>query len=483
MSRLKQLSKDSLIYGLGGAVGKGFSFFLLPIYTRVFTPADYGNIEMMSIVVSLVTAFLSLGLDSAQSFFFYEQRASGKEAQKTLITSIFQWRIFWGGPIVILATLGAPLINAFFFGNKMVLSSFVISFSGAFFGVIMNQSMEIFRLKYQAWTFMILTICNTILASGLVLIFVLIFHQGIAGFFLGSSISGLIVGIVGWILAREYLDFSGFKTSWWPRLIRFGLPLLPAELGFFAMNTCDRWFVQKFHGEDALGIFSVAAKFTLLLAFVIDMFRKAWWPIAMDSMHSNDGPETFRMISRLYMGVGTASIVYLTFLSPFLVNTLTSVSFHSSYRIVGVMAWQSLFYGFYMIGSAGIWKAKKTYLTSILMGITGVLNVILNFLWVPQFGGIGAAFANSLSYFVWIMISLVISEKYWPINLPIKLLLFQIIIGALAVFYLNFNQHSFLNAAIFAHIVVIILLLSAISNKSKRIIYAKLQEFYNKIKL
>ncbi len=480
MSRLKQLSNDSLIYGFGGAVGKGISFFLLPIYTRVFTPADYGNIEMMSIVVSLLTAFLSLGLDSAQSFYFFEQRSNGKEAQKTLITSIFQWRIFWGVAIVILATLGAPLINAFFFGSKLALSGFAISFSGAFFGVIMNQSMEIFRLKYKAWIFMILTVGNTVLASGLVLIFVLIFHQGIIGFFLGSAVSGLIIGSIGWILAREYLDLSGLKTKWWPRLIRFGLPLLPAELGFFAMNTSDRWFVRHFHGEDALGIFSVGAKFALLLAFVIDMFRKAWWPVAMDSMHSDDGPETFRTIARLYMGVGVAAIVYLTYLSPFLVNALTSVSFHSSYGIVGVMAWQSLFYGFYMIGSAGIWKAQKTYLTSVLMGVTGLLNVLLNFLWVPQYGGMGAALANSISYFVWILVSMIISEKYWPIKLPIKMLLFQIIIGSLAVFYLNSNLHSAFTAAVFTHVVVIILLLSAINNKTQKMILNKIQKLYNK---
>ncbi len=480
MSRLKQLSKDSLIYGLGGAVGKGISFFLLPVYTRVFTPADYGNIEMMSIVVSLLTAFLSLGLDSAQSFYFFEQRANGKEAQKALITSIFQWRIVWGGVIVILSTLGAPLINAFFFEGKLALSGFAISFAGAFFSVIMNQSMEIFRLKYKAWIFMILTVGNTVLASGLVLIFVLIFHQGIIGFFLGSTISALIIGCIGWILAREYLDFSELKIKLWPRLMKFGLPLLPAELGFFAMNASDRWFVRHFHGEDALGIFSVGAKFALLLAFVIDMFRKAWWPVAMDSMHSDDGPETFRTIARLYMGVGVAAIIYLTFLSPFLVNVLTSVSFHSSYGIVGVMAWQSLFYGFYMIGSAGIWKAEKTYLTSILMGITGVLNVILNFLWVPKYGGMGAAFANSVSYFVWIMVSLIISEKYWRINLPIKMLLSQIIIGALAVFYLNNIQHSALTAAIITHFVVIILLLSAINNKSKKVIFGKIRELFNK---
>jgi len=44
MSRLIQLGKDSLVYGLGGILAKGLSFLLLPVYTRIFTPADYGTI-------------------------------------------------------------------------------------------------------------------------------------------------------------------------------------------------------------------------------------------------------------------------------------------------------------------------------------------------------------------------------------------------------------------------------------------------------
>lgn len=52
MSRLKQLGKDSVVYGLGGILAKSVSLFTLPIYTRIFTPADYGTIEMLGVLTS-----------------------------------------------------------------------------------------------------------------------------------------------------------------------------------------------------------------------------------------------------------------------------------------------------------------------------------------------------------------------------------------------------------------------------------------------
>ena len=69
------------------------------------------------------------------------------------------------------------------------------------------------------------------------------------------------------------------------------------------------------------------------MALAVETFRKAWWPISMDAMQSDDGPETFRMISRLYMGLGVAAVIILTLLSPWLVRLLTAPAFHSAWPI------------------------------------------------------------------------------------------------------------------------------------------------------
>lgn len=476
--RLRQLAKDSVIYGIGGAAGNGITFFMLPVYTRIFSPADYGTIEMMTVIVSLLTAFLVMGMDSAQSFYFFEQKGKGKPAQKILVSAILQWRLTWGLGMVLFAGAMAPLINRWFFGGELPWVYFAVSFSGALFVTVMSQSVEIFRLLYRPWSYIGVTMFNTILGAGFILLFVLAFQQGIFGFFLGSSIASLVVAFFGWYMVREYLDFSAWHWQWWYRLLRFGVPLLPAGLGFYVMSTADRWFVQHYHGEAELGLYAVGARFALLMALAVDTFRKAWWPIAMDAMHSDDGPETFRMIARLFLGLGVAAVVYLTFLAPWLVKWLTGPTFHDAYPVVGILAWQSLFYGFFLIGSAGIWKAERTHISAILMAIIGVLNLFLNYLWVPLFRGMGAALATAVSYFVWNVISLLISERYWKVQFPLGVMTGQVAVGAFTVAWLTWHAGDMMQSAILTHVVVLILVFSAIQYSVWQKIFKRGRELF-----
>ena len=127
MNRLKQLGKDSLIYGLGGVLAKSIGFFLLPVYTRIFDPADYGTIEMLSVIVGLFSAVLAMGMDSTQSFYFHKQKQRGQKEQARVVSAILQWRLVWGSVLVAAATLGAPILNAVFFGGKLGLAYFGVA--------------------------------------------------------------------------------------------------------------------------------------------------------------------------------------------------------------------------------------------------------------------------------------------------------------------------------------------------------------------
>jgi O-antigen/teichoic acid export membrane protein len=461
MSRLKQLGKDSLVYGLGAILAKGIGFFLLPVYTRIFPPADYGAIEMLTVISSFVSALLVMGMDSAQSFYFFEQKDQGRQAQARLVTAILHWRLTWGTAIVVVATLAAPLLDAFFFSGRLGWRYFAVAFAGALLAQVMSQAVEIFRLLYRPWPYVLVSLALTVGAAGLVLLLVLVFDQGIFGYFLGSLLASAAAAVLGWTLARDYLDFSQVQSGWWPRLLRFGMPLVPAGMAMYLMNTADRWFIQHYHGEAALGIYAVGARFSLVMALAIETFRKAWWPIAMDAMHSDDGPQTYRAIARMFMGVGVAAVVYLTFLSPWLVRWLTAPAFHDAWNIVGVLSWQSLFYGFYLVASAGIWKAERTSYSMVLMVGAAVLNMLLNWLWVPSLAGMGAAIATAVSFLVWIVASLLVSERLWPVGFPLPLLAAQIVLGAATVAWVTVSGVSWATT-LGVHLVVAVLLLSVL---------------------
>jgi O-antigen/teichoic acid export membrane protein len=431
-TRLKQLGKDSIIYGLGSVAARSITFFLIPVYTRLFPPVEYGSIETLIIINNFLGALIVMGMNSAQSFYFFEQKKLGKEEQKRIITSIFQWRIFCGSVMVFLAVIISPLLNAQLFNQHLKWEHFFIAFSAALFIQIMNQNLEVYRLLYRSWKYIGLTLTNSILASALSITLIVVFKMGILGYFMGLAIGAIFAALWGWWHIRDYLDFTKIHSDWWPKILKFGLPLLPASFAMYFLNTTDRWFIIHYHGQELMGIYSVGAKFALLMYLAVYTFRRAWWPIAMDTLQSKEGPELFRIISRFYLGNGTALIIILTALSPVLIKLLAAPLYQDAYIYIGILSWSAVFYGLYMIVVAGIWKMERTIWVTICMSVAAGLNILLNFMLVPKYGGFGAAIGTAISFCVWIFLVLAVSEKLWPVGYQVKLFLLQIAVGLAA---------------------------------------------------
>ncbi|MFX1535016.1 MAG: lipopolysaccharide biosynthesis protein [Promethearchaeota archaeon] len=470
--RLKQLGKDSLIYGIGGVLAKGISFFLLPVYTRIFTPADYGTIEMLTVLNSFLGSILVMGMDSAQSFYFFEQKKQSQDAQAKVVTSILQWRIIWGATIVLIATLISPLLNKHFFNGQLSWEYFAIAFVGTLFAQIMSQSAEVYRLLYRPWSYISVTLGQAMISAAIAITLIVCLGLGILGFFIGMLMGSILAAFFGWWRIRNYLNFSRWHSNWWPRLIKFGAPLVPAGLAIYVLNTADRWFINYYHDQHALGLYAVGAKFAMFIAVAVTTFRQAWWPVAMDAMHSEDGPALYRTIARLYMGVGSACIVILTAMSPYLVRWFTIPAYFQAYPIVGILSWYSIFYGFYLIGAAGIWKSEKTILAPVLSGLAALLNIGLNAWLVPHFGGIGAALATSASFGIWAVLALFVSERLWIVRYDYSIMGMQVALGAVICYVIlmmyNQGQSLFPVAIVSTFAIVLLILLSVTRNHLKK---------------
>ncbi|MDH4318931.1 MAG: oligosaccharide flippase family protein [Desulfobulbaceae bacterium] len=432
MTRFQQVRKDSLVYGVGGVLAKSIGFLLLPVYTRIFSPDDYGVIEMLTVIGGFLAMLLQMGMDSAQSFYYFEQKNNGHFAQRSVVSAILQWRLIWGITLVFFAALGSPFLNYFFFNGGLSWEYFAVAFCGVLFTQLMSQSAEVFRLLYKPWRFIGITLVNTLMSAGLALLLILHFGLGVKGFLWGSLGGSFCSACVGWFGVRSYIDFSKIHREWWPRLLKFGVPLVPAGLSMYVLNTSDRWFVSHYAGQDALGVYAVGAKFALVITLAVTTFRQAWWPVAMDAMHCDDGPLLFRKMGRLYLGFGSAGVVVLTALSPYLVRWLTPPEYYHAYPLIGVLAWYSIFYGFYLIGAAGLWKAEKTKIAPLLAGSAAVLNIILDAILVPKMGAMGAALATSFSFFVWNILAIWVSERLWRVGYEYGVICAQVFLGVVS---------------------------------------------------
>lgn len=430
--QLKQLGKDSVVYGIGGLAAKSVGFLLLPVFTRVFSPTEYGFLETLTVLNNLIGVLLVAGATTAQQYFFFEQEKNGKSAQSELITSVLQWHLSSGLVVVGLSVLVSPLLNSALFDGELTIEVFAVSFAGSWFFQVMTQSVDVFRLLFRPWKYILITLAQTLISSLTAVFLVVWLDWGILGYFSGLAAGTFSASLTGWFFLRDYISLSKIQLSWWPRILKYGIPLVPGSMSLYALNTIDRWFIIYFNGQHELGIYSVGAKFALLLVVVITVFRQAWWPVAMSTLHKPEGPKLFLAVSRLYLSIAVIGVVTLTAAAPLLVGILAGDAFFESFPIVGALAWFSVFFGFHMIISSGIWKQKKTYWISISMAIALIVNIVLNTWLVPRLGGLGAAIGTSASFLAWNVFTIIVSEKLWPIGYEIRVFLIQIGIGIAA---------------------------------------------------
>lgn len=456
MNVLAKLGKTSIIYGLGGAITKGIPFLLLPVYTNIFTPEEYGTIEIFTIIIALLSNLMMMGMDSAQSYFFFEQN---EDERPKVVSSIVQWRFVWGGIVILISTFIAPFLNSLLFNTSLSLDYFVVAFVISLFSTVLGQAVDVFRLTFQPWHYIAVNIFHSTLTALLILFFILILDKGIFGFLLGMLFASLICSVFGLILIRHYLNLKQIHFEWFYPLIKFGLPLLPMGISFYLMNFVDRWFIQYFEGPSAVGIYAVAAQIALIVTLVIETFRKGWWPVSMEVMHKEGGKAIFRMIARIYIAFAGLFVISVALASPFILEFMSNERFYSAKNIILILVWPPFLYGFYMISSAGLWKNKRTDLMLYIFLFSCVLNFFLNYILVPTYGGIGAAISTLISFVVLNLLSLYLTEKLWNIRFEILTHLYQLIV-LLLMFITSFFLSSLLSVITYIGGVVILFFLT-----------------------
>lgn len=412
----KKLLSDSAIYGLGAILVKSIAFFTLPIYTRIFTPEEFGIIEMFATIGGILSILMTLGLDSTQSYYFMEAKNKGTHDIKKITTSILQLRITLGVVLIGLVTLFAPFILDFAFDTRLPILYLVMIAFSTFFANLVSQSLEIFRLIYKPWQYIGLSFLQTISNIGFILYFAYMQDMGIEGYFLGNMIGMFVAMFIGWIATRDYRYWTKIEIELWKPFLKFGLPLVPAGLMIWVMTASDRWFVMNMLGSHETGLYAVAAKFAMLMALVVETFRKAWWPIAMDMLHKEDGANFFKVVSLWYIVLGTLGAMILTVISPYLVEYLTTDEYKESWKIIGILCWGSIFYGFYLLSGLGIFHSKNTHLTIYVYGSGALLNILLNYVLVPILGLFGAALGTIISLLFANIISMIISNRFYKVD-------------------------------------------------------------------
>src|SRR5262245_9025058 len=204
--QLKRLGKHSLIYGLGGLVSRILAVLLLPLYTRYLTPSDYGKVETLIALTTVVGIALSAGIGSA-FFRFYFDSPEPAARRRVLRTS------FWF--IMGMATLGlivgvafASEISQVLFDSSDDAELVAAAFVGLWAGMNWKQLTNLSRVEELSTAYYSSSIANILVTVGATLLLVVVLDKGPIGVIVGNFTGTLAVYAVLVLYRREQLGLE-----------------------------------------------------------------------------------------------------------------------------------------------------------------------------------------------------------------------------------------------------------------------------------
>jgi O-antigen/teichoic acid export membrane protein len=256
------------------------------------------------------------------------------------------------------------------------------------------------RTKYYNF----IRIVGRYLSFGVSIILVLYFAGGLGGYFLGEVIGGVAILLILFMPFRKKVNFTrkSFSLSIFVSCYKFGFPLVWSEFGHLLLNYVDRYFIQFILGAAAVGIYSAGYNLgTYVTEGIIYPITYAMTPIYMRLVFEKGEEETKAFLGnafRYYMLIALPAAFGFMGVGKDVIVVLATDKYGGAGVIFPCIVLGQLIHYSTLILDVGLMIRKKTYIFSIVILLSVVLNVFFNVVLIPKYGILGAAVATLLSY-------------------------------------------------------------------------------------
>jgi len=406
---LRRLATTGAAYTAASILSKVIAVALLPLYTRYLTPADYGAAEVMFAAIVSASIVVRFGVIEAVLRFYYKDDERPDQVVATSFATLF-----WASTLAALLALpfAGPVSEALLGEPAADLAR--ISIGGLWVLTMFEFLLTLFRLEERARAYFLTTIASVLATIAVTIVLVVGFGEGARGLLLGSYATGaaFVLGLI--VLHRRRLSLRVDRPLV-RRLLRFGLPTMPAELSLYALNFVDRIIIARSVGLAEAGLYSLAVKFAQAVNVLVRGFQLAWPPLAYSIRDDDEARRAYATVVTLFV-TGCAFVVTgIWLLARWIVRTLAAPEFFDSYEAVGLISVAVTLYALYMVLVVILGRTGRTEFNFPATIAALVANVALNLLLVPPLGIVGAGIALVASYVVVLVLMYAFTQRLFPV--------------------------------------------------------------------
>ncbi len=412
--RIGLIGITNLIIGFSG-------FILLPILTKSLTADNYGIWIQASVTITLIPAFVSLGLPYAMV------RYMASEKDKKTIKENFYSIIFTVMTVSLITSalmfiLSGPIAKLLFGGNVFIAQMLAcITFFVCMNNIVVNYFRTFHQItKYSVMNFL-MTYVGVIIVSAL-----LLSGYGLKEAIIGLFASQVLVFLVMSLYIFRDIGFTIPKFTNMSEYLSFGLPTVFGNISFWIIDVSDRYLIGILLGAAYVGYYSPG----YTLGGIINMMSAPIFLMLPSTLSryydANDMANVKKILSysmKYFLIIAIPAAIGLSLLSrPILMILTTKDIAQNGYLITPFIVISMLLYGIRTINSQILVMEKKTKIIGFVWSLAAIINLILNLIIIPRMGLIGAAITTLIAYSVTFVLIEFYSNKYIKLDRDWKLL-------------------------------------------------------------
>jgi O-antigen/teichoic acid export membrane protein len=410
---LPSLLRSSLLYLVGDLGTKVLTIFLIPIFTRVLTPEDYGIIGYAAALINVLSPLVGLGLIGNLPVLYYAYEG---DERNRLISSVFNLTFLYALILTGLFFFFGPPIFARIAPEIPFNPYIILSLGTLFLMTFYYLPTGLFNIQERASAYMSYGLCLSLLGAGANIILVLVLRLGAAG----ALAANLLVGAGGLltvllILRKIYRPVvDGAKVR---AMLHLSLPTLPhlfcSTLGRFA----DRFFLAGVSGLAATGFYSLAMNISILILLVMGGVTNALNPMFYRRANQQDAtlPGDWSRLSTLAIFGAAWISLGVAMMGSEMVQLLAPPKYYEAIPLLPILALGQAVTLLYWLMAPGISYTRNTWVYPVASFPAMGVNLLLNAVLVPRFGAMGAAWAMVASNTAQALIFCYFSRRFFPV--------------------------------------------------------------------
>lgn len=441
MNPLKKLAGETVIYGASSIIGRLLNWLLVPLYTNLFIPEQYGIVTNLMSYVAILLVVLTYGMETGYFRFASNEKESDVTFSTGFISLIVTSVLFW---IAIVSFLDPLSVYLDIHANKSYIILLALTLG---FDAITSLPFAKLRQENRAVRYAGLKLINIGVNLGINLFFLLLCpwiystfpdfpitmiwnpEFGIGYIFLAIFVSSLLNLV---LLLPDILKVDlKLDRKLLIKILGYSSPILIVSICGTLNINLDKMIMPELIPDTQnplyqTGIYGANYKLAVIMTLFIQAFRYSFEPFFFTQAKQKNSKQVYADVLKYFVIFGLFIFLGVMFYID-IVKILIDSTYHEGLVIVPYVLLANLFFGIFF--SLSLWyKLTDNTRFGAYIAIIGVsITIVLNLLLVPKFGYMGAAYSVLACFFTITVISYIAGQKYYPVQYDLKSILFYLL--------------------------------------------------------